>query len=496
MCTGFRAGEESSVDALADTADRRADRVAAVVLMAFIFAFGTVGGGLLYAATNASADDAFWSAYPTMAYPRAWPGVVELPDGDILVIGGLSTNGPTATTEIFDIDDEMWRPGPTMSVPRVGHTVTLLEDGTVLVTGGDTGGGATASAELVDVSAGACHALPDMNFARSAHAAVRLPDGGVLVSGGSDGVSGTWSQAEAYDADSHSWIPAGTMGRARQHFSMHMLENGLVVAVGGDQDATSELYDASTNSWRGEANMLKKRLCSASVVTSSGHVLVAGGIGDDYELRSAEMYDADENLWFGVDSMRYTRAHFTLSLLEDGRILAAGSWSDEEGTSATAELFCQCSMSWSTTVPMLRDRGGHGAASLPDGKVLLVGGRSADGITSSAEQYTPPTQLPEPPPIPPPPYCEPKDILPFIALVASEMPGHSENGLVAKVLVAQKYFEDGDIDECLHVLDAFYNQVRAFLNNDHVSEDGIAMLYDAYASVVDCLGGEPQPEIP
>ncbi|UCE92301.1 MAG: hypothetical protein JSV90_03975 [Methanobacteriota archaeon] len=484
------------MESLADNADRRADRVAAVVLTVFVVASGMGGAAVLHWASNVGADDAFWSPYPTMAYPRAWPGLVQLPDGDIMVVGGLSTGGPTATTEVFDIDEEQWIPGPTMSVPRVGHTTTLLEDGTVLAVGGETGDGATASAEVIDLSEGVCYPLPDMILSRFGHAASMLPSGRVLVSGGSDGVTDKWSQAEIYDPGSQSWLPADAMSQPRQHFSMHLLENGEVIAVGGGPDAASELYDEAADSWHGEADMLKKRICAASILTPSGHVLVAGGIGDDYELRSAEMYDPDEGLWFGTDSMRYTRAHFTLSLLDDGRILAAGSWSDLEGVSNTAELFCQCSMTWSTTTPMLSARGGHGAALLPDGNVLLIGGRGVDGVTSSTEQYTPPTLPPEPPPTPPPPYCEPKDILPFVALVADAMPGYSENGLVAKVLVAQKYFEEGDLGECLRVLDAFYNQVRAFLNNEHVDEEEVQMLYEAYASVVDCLGGEPQPEIP
>ena len=481
------------MDALTDTANRRADRVAGVVLLSFVVAFGATGAGLLYAVAPASADDAFWSTSPDMIYPRAWPGVVELPDGDILVVAGMSTNGPTATTEIFDIDERLWTPGPTMSVPRVGHTATLLEDGTVLVTGGETGGGTTATAEIIDLSRGASLALPEMSFARSGHAAALLPDGQVLVSGGTDWATDTWAQAEIYNPDSHSWSPAGTMNQARLYFSMHLLDDGHILAVGGDSEGTSELYDAATNSWFGLADMSRKRFSAASVVTSSGQVLVAGGIDSGYELRSTELYDPGENSWFLVDSMRYTRAHFTLSLLDDGRILAAGSWSDEEGTTATAELFSTATMTWSTTVSMLRDRGGHGAAALPDGDILLMGGKSGDTVTTSAEQYTPPTELPEPPP---PPYCQPKDILPFIDLVAEEMPGHSENGLVAKVLVAQAYYEDGNVEECLHVLDAFYNQVNAFLNNDHVGDEGIEILYNAYASVVECLGGTPLPEIP
>ncbi|HIH00814.1 TPA: hypothetical protein HA259_01805 [Thermoplasmata archaeon] len=146
---------------------------------------------------------------------------------------------------------------------------------------------------------------------------------------------------------------------------------------------------------------------------------------------------------------------------------------------------------------MLQARGAHGAAELPDGTILLIGGRTSTSITSSTEFYTAGEDEPEPPPPPPPPpYCQPIDILPFIIIVAPEMPGHSAHGLIAKVLVAQSLYEAGNIEDCLDILNAFYNQVRAFLGSGHMTEDGAEMLYDAYAAVVECLGGEPRPEIP
>ena len=155
-------------------------------------------------------------------------------------------------------------------------------------------------------------------------------------------------------------------------------------------------------------------------------------------------------------------------------------------------------MAWSSADSMLQARGAHGAATLTDGKVLLIGGRSSIAVTASTEMYTPPTSEPEPPPPPPPPppFCQPIDILPFVIQVAPEMPGHSAHGLIAKILVAQGYFEADNIEDCLHILTAFYNEVRAFLGSDHMTEEGAEMLYDAYAAVVECLGGTPQPEIP
>lgn len=244
--------------------------------------------------------------------------------------------------------------------------------------------------------------------------------------------------------------------------------------------------------------MAKKRYDFATVVTSTGEVLAAGGQADGIVLRSCEMYDRESNSWYASASMLSQRAHFTLSLLDDGKVLAAGSWSSSTGAVDTVEVYCQSGDEWSSSEPMKVARGAHGAALLPDDTVLVIGGRTTDSVTSSTEFYTPATSEPEPPPQPPPGPCmEPIDILPYVALVAPEMPGHSAHGLIAKILVAQTYYEAGNIEDCLHILDAFYNQVRAFaLGSGHMSEEGAQMLYDAYAEVVECLGGDPQPEIP
>lgn len=493
-----RAGEEKPVDALIATADNGPNHAVGIILVTMLLGLSGAGSALAYIAVHADAESADWSSFPSMAYPRAWPEVVTLPYGDIVAVGGMSVNGPTASTEVFDPDGASWSQGPTMTNARLGHTATLLDDGTILVAGGETGVGTTSSAEIVDLTTGAAYALPDMNFARTGHAAVRLPDGKVLVSGGTDWMTGTRVEAEIYDPESHTWLYGGSMLSPRVFFSMWALDDGSVLAVAGDASGTSEVYDPRTNSWGDEATMVNKRYDFASVVTVSGDVMVAGGLSGGVMLRSSEMFDPETNSWYDSGDMIAPRAHFTLSLLADGEVLAAGSWSSSTGATATAEVFCQCRMAWSSADSMLQARGAHGAATLTDGKVLLIGGRSSTALTASTELYTPPTSEPEPPPPPPPPpsYCEPIDILPLMIQVAPEMPGHSVHGLIAKILVAQRYFEADNIEDCLHILTAFYNEVRAFLGSDHMTEEGAEMLYDAYAAVVECLGGTPQPEIP
>jgi hypothetical protein len=98
-------------------------------------------------------------------------------------------------------------------------------------------------------------------------------------------------------------------------------------------------------------------------------------------------------------------------------------------------------------------------------------------------------------PTPTPDTCEPMDLLPLVKAVADELRGYSENGLIAKLFVAQAAYDIGQMDMCLDVLDAFCRQVDAFHRSGHLSDASAEMLYDGYAEVVTCLGGEPLPPI-
>ncbi len=76
--------------------------------------------------------------------PRGVPSevvVTELPDGRLLISGGSvhvdqQNWRPTTRTEIFDPETRLWAPGPDLAEPRHSHSVTLLPDGSVLLFGG------------------------------------------------------------------------------------------------------------------------------------------------------------------------------------------------------------------------------------------------------------------------------------------------------------------------------------------------------------------------
>jgi galactose oxidase len=79
----------------------------------------------------------------SMTYGRAYASGVVLPNGEVLVVGGLSNGkaftdtGAVMIPEVFSPTTQTWRPMAPMAVPRTYHSVALLlTDGRVFVGGG------------------------------------------------------------------------------------------------------------------------------------------------------------------------------------------------------------------------------------------------------------------------------------------------------------------------------------------------------------------------
>ena len=166
------------------------------------------GGEPLFSAELYDPGTGTWAATGSMAAVRFGQPATLLPNGMVLVAGGSSsfgTDGAMASAELYDPGTGTWTATGSMAAARTDQTAALLPNGKVLVAGGVNATGSLMSAELYDPSNGAWTAARSLIAARDSQTATLLPSGQVLVAGGSRTSStgiDPLASAELYDPGS------------------------------------------------------------------------------------------------------------------------------------------------------------------------------------------------------------------------------------------------------------------------------------------------------
>ena len=202
----------------------------------------------------------------------------------------------------------------------------------------------------------------------SGHAAVGLPDGRVLVVGGWRGF-GPVGSAELWDPITGTFTPSGTLDPARNRASATLLQDGRVLVAGGfagqyeyssNAVATAELWDPATGSFTETGSLSVARAGHSATLLADGRVLVTGG-------GPSEVWDPATGEFSQVGPVVGGPA----IQLADGRILvvdgpSAKVWEPGSASASEAGLLIEARTNQTVTL-------------LPDGRVLVVGGRAHPG---------------------------------------------------------------------------------------------------------------------
>lgn len=311
---------------------------------------------------------------------RASHTATVLPDGRVLITGGFK-KGPDGRSQIYSLTAELFDPKTEsflrtgdMNFRRAGHTATLLPNGKVLIAGGFTENGLTASAEVYDPASQTFLLVGSMSVARGGSTATLLPNGNVLVAGGGDAIA--TATAELFHPATNQFSPTGAMTAPRLAHTATLLPDGKVLMLGGAGDhtvlASAELYDPATRTFTPAGAMKLPRYKHAAIVLKDGHTLILGG-SDEQDWRgkyhSAEIYDWKSGRFTPIPAMASDRFKFPGAVvqLEGGNILICGG-------SKTVETF-DFLMKHFRTIGELDQAYYYGTASLLNsGAVLIVGG--------------------------------------------------------------------------------------------------------------------------
>jgi hypothetical protein len=323
-----------------------------------------------------------------MSAERAAHQATLLKSGQVLVTGGCAGRGCDLyldSVELFDPDTQSFQPGPPLSTPRAGHVAIALPDGRVLVAGGWTGQGATASAEIYDPATGQWTAPGEMTDARESLMAVPLPEGRVLLTGGSGGQDNLAS-AEVFDPATAAFSPVGPMGT--NHYLATALADGRVLLTGGQDPAgaivpSAEIFDPATGEFQPAGEMVVPRIKHAGALLADGRILILGGSdtrGYSGRFRSTEFYDPATGTFSPGPNMQSGRHKIrdAVVMLPSGAVLVAGGAARPELLDPIDQVFT--AVEGELSGPQMFAT----ATLLPTGDVLVLGGyddrtQSSDG---------------------------------------------------------------------------------------------------------------------
>ena len=212
----------------------------------------------------------------------AGASAVGLPDGRVLVAGGMHEGAPAAAIVSFDAPSAAWTSVGSLAVARTGHASALLPNGRVLFAGGRTAEGPSFDVEIFDPATGTSAHAGDLALARLEPAAATLADGRVLIIGGSSG-DAPLSLAEIFDPATGRSVPVtAPMSTARTRATATTMLDGHVLVVGGSDGttdlATAEIFDPATQSFFATGGMQTPRSGHIAVLLpNNNQVLIAGG---------------------------------------------------------------------------------------------------------------------------------------------------------------------------------------------------------------------------
>ena len=369
---------------------------------------GLIGVLLVLGSTrfvNAQAVYPNWNFTGNLNTPRRVYTATLLADGKVLVAGGFNNMFDSCahgncfklnTAELYDPTTRTWTSTGNLNSAREQHTATLLPNGRVLVAGGVNNFGILNSTELYDPATGTWSGTGNLNTGRAGHTATLLPNGKVLVAGGYANCLGQCAilnTAEVYDPTTGTWNTTGNLNTARSIPTATLLQNGKVLAAGGfgfgnAHLSSAELYDPITGTWSYTGSLKSSHALHTATLLSDGRVLIAGGTDSNGANESAELYDPTTGIWSNTGDLNANRAFHTATLLLNGKVLVVGG--DADRVLSSAELYDPATGKWSVTAYLNNSRIQHTATLLTDGTVLVAGGYdNASRDLNSAELYDP-----------------------------------------------------------------------------------------------------------
>lgn len=335
---------------------------------------------------------------------------IVLPPGPLgpqdikIVVAGASAVLPKGFAYTSGQLGSPWQQKPMKRVRGEDPGVAVMQDGRVLVAGGtlvpDKPDMATNTVEIYTrESDTVTQPAALMSSPRWQNSAVTLLDGRVLIVGGACGLAlgdcnGNPRSADLFDPLTETLRPTvGPLNVPRAYTRAVLLGDGRVLVASGN-DASLEVYDPDKDTFTvvpGKA----KHIFGFLVRLRDGRALLGGGDGG---VTAAEIFDPDTNALVPAGALAQARSMLSAHTLPDGRVLIIGGSSMSAGAVKepldTVETWDPATGAFALLpLKMSQPRTWHASALVRDGTILVMGGYTlsghCDSLTNTVDQIDP-----------------------------------------------------------------------------------------------------------
>jgi len=247
----------------------------------------------------------------SMASPRAVHTATQLPNGTVIVVGGLQripgeVAGSHTTVEIFHPATGEWSSvteltanKSNITLDRFLHDAILIGNTHLLVVGGVNTDGVQynflQTVLMLDIESMEWTFIEPTNSRRTSTRLAVLPDGRILSAAG----AAQNPRSETFDHESGEWTTTKASAVIRQDHQIAVLPDGRVMAIGGRSGFRTldsiEFFSPADDTWTVGPPMSERRLGATATVLDDRRILVAGGASSSrgpasVTSRSVEIY--------------------------------------------------------------------------------------------------------------------------------------------------------------------------------------------------------------
>lgn len=327
---------------------------------------------------------------------RAGASTSTLSNGTVLLFGGTDLTSATYFDDTWIWDGTNWVTQNATHVPpaRYAASMTTLSDGsTVLIDGLNDDSELPNTTWTWDGTDWSTHQLKTWPQGTTTAATATLSFGDVLLFGGTNSGSydTVYNKTWMWNGDAWTDLQPADAPPARAGAAMAALPNNHAVLFGGFSPGAGTFDD--TWVWDGDTwthldlavHPYARQYASMATLANGDVVLFGGSDTDSYSV-FGDTWIFDGATWTQVTTANAPSPRFSASMeaTADGGLLLFGGTAKPSINEPYDDTWHFDGTTWTELAPVTSPsaRWGSSAATLPDGRVILVGGLDADGAPS------------------------------------------------------------------------------------------------------------------